>query len=263
MPGFLRRWLLDPRVRSLDPDSTDFSVAHRRVLMSKPLVQGLFRSFYQRCRALDERYFSGSGIRVEIGSGAGFIAETYADVVTSDVKLLPFVQLVCRGERMPFRDGSVRALYAINTFHHIPSPGAFFSELDRVLHPGGGAVLIEPYFGPVARRLFAGLHASETFDMAATRWEAPAEAGPFSQANQALSWVVFVRDRARFEREFPRIEIVADEPHTHLRYLLSGGVNFRQLLPSVAEPLIVGAERVLSPFNRLLALQHSVVLRRR
>jgi SAM-dependent methyltransferase len=263
MLRLLRHWLLDPRVRSLDPDSTDFSMAHRRVLMDKPLVQGLFRSFYRRCRALDDRYFSGSGIRVEIGSGAGFITETYADVVTSDVKPLPFVQLVCRGERLPFRDGSVRALYAINTFHHIPSPRAFFSELDRALCEGGGVVMIEPYYGPVARRVFARLHASETFDPSATQWDAPADAGPFSQANQALSWIVFVRDRARFEREFPRLEIVADTPHTHLRYLVSGGVNFRQLLPSIAEPLIVGAERVLSPLDTLLALQHSIVLRRR
>jgi len=263
MAGLLRRLLLDPRVRSLDPDSTDFSVAHRQVLMSKPLVQGLFREFYRRCRALDERYFSGSGIRVEIGSGSGFIAETYPDVITSDVKLLPFVQLVCRGERTPFRDASVRALYAINTFHHIPSPSAFFTELTRVLRPGGGVVMIEPYHGPVARRLFARLHASETFDTAAPLWDAPADAGPFSQANQALSYVVFVRDRRRFEREFPQLEIVTDEPHTHLRYLLSGGVNFRQLAPTMAEALVVGAERLLSPLNRLLALQHSVVLRRR
>ena len=52
---------------------------------------------------------------------------------------------VCRGEALPFSDGSVRALYGINVFHHLPSPRDFFRELVRVLGSGGGAVLIEPY----------------------------------------------------------------------------------------------------------------------
>ena len=259
----VRQWLVDPRVRSLDVDAEDFSIAHRTVLKTKPLLQHLFRDFYARCRRMDERYFSGSGTRIEIGSGSGFMGDEYADVLTSDVKPLPFVQLVCRGERLPVRDASVRALYAINTFHHIPSPAAFLSELERVLVPGGGAVFIEPYFGPVARFLFRRLHASETFDPAAPDWDAPGDAGPFSRANQALSYLVFVRDRRRFEMLCPRLEIVADEPHTHLRYLVSGGVNFRQLVPDGAEPVIIAAERVLSPLNNLLALQHTIVLRRR
>lgn len=259
----LRDWLVDPRVRSLDVDHTDFSVAHRRVLLSKPLLQHLFRDFYARCRDMDARHLTGNGIRIEIGSGSGFMGEVYPDVVTSDLKPLPFVQLVCRGERLPFGDSTVRALYAINTFHHVPSPSQFLEEMERVLAPGGGAIFIEPYHGLLARFLFRRLHASEIFDPEAAQWNAPSSAGAFSQANQALSYIVFVRDRARFEREFPSLEIVADEPHTHLRYLLSGGVNFRQLVPDAAEGAVLALERVLSPLCPLLALQHTIVLRRR
>ncbi len=262
MMALLRRWLVDPRVRDLDVDSPEFSLAHRRVLLGKPLVQQLFRDFYRRCRALDERLLSGTGARVEIGSGSGFMGEHFPDVITSDIKPLPFVHLVCRGEEMPFRDASVRTVYAINTFHHLPSPRAFLHELERILVPGGGAILIEPYHGPLARRLFKSLHTSEGFDEHAVEWEAPDMAGPFSKANQALSYLVFTRDRARFEAEFPALSLVLDEPHTHLRYFLSGGVNFRPLIPAAAGPLAVLAERLLAPFDRWLALQHTLVIRR-
>jgi len=259
--AFLTRLLQDPRVRALDVDSVDFSLAHRQVLLNKPLTQSLFHDFYRRCRELDERHLSGDGVRIEIGSGSGFMRESYADVLTSDVKPLPFVQLATRAERLPLRDRTVRALYGINTFHHLPSPRAFFSELVRVLHPGGGAVLIEPYYGMLARALFRRMHASETFDETAASWESP-DAGAFSRANQALSYIVFVRDRSTFEREFPQLSLVADLPHTHLRYVASGGVNFRQLAPSFADGLLKSAERILAPLDRVLALQHTLVLRR-
>jgi SAM-dependent methyltransferase len=242
-------------------DSEEFSVVHRQVLRSKPMLRRLFADFYSRCRRTDEHYFSAPGLRIEIGSGSSFMKEMYPDVVTSDVKQLPFLDVVCRGEALPFSDGSVRALYGINVFHHLPSPRDFFRELVRVLGSGGGAVLIEPYHGPIARRVFGGLHASETFDTDAKRWETTST-GPMSAANQALSFIVFKRDIAAFNREFPQLTLLADEPHTHLRYIVSGGVNFRQLLPDVFDPAIVLAERVFAPLAPLLALQHTLVLRK-
>jgi hypothetical protein len=52
-------------------------------------------------------------------------------------------------------------------------------------------------------------------------------------ANQALSYIVFERDRERFERLFPDLEIVEQSwIANYPRYLLSGGLNFRQLLPT-------------------------------
>ena len=257
----LREFLCDPRLSGLDVDSEEFSVAHRQVLMSKPMLRGLFADFYARCRNADERYFSGSGLRLEIGSGSSFMKEIYPDVITSDIKQLPFLDLVCRGESLPFADGSVRAIYGINVFHHLPEPRAFFREIVRVLAHGGGIVLIEPYYGPVARRVFSGLHATETFDTEAPAWETPLT-GPMSAANQALSYIVFKRDLARFKEEFPQLSLIVDEPHTHLRYVVSGGVNFRQLLPDVFDSVIRFTERVLSPVAHQLSLQHTLVIRK-
>ena len=264
MISALRSWLMEPAVRRLDPDAPDFTVAHRNVLRTKPMLRRLFERFYRECRQADEKYFGNCpGLRIEIGSGSSFFKEIYPDILTSDIKPLPFVDLAARAESLPVAPGSVRALYAMNVFHHLPEPRLFFQELLRVLHPGGGVVMIEPYYGLFARMLFRNMHASEGFDASAPSWDAQQSSGPMSNANQALSYIVFVRDREQFRREFPQLELVQDHPHTHLTYLLSGGVNFRQLAPCWLLPIVEGTETVLTPANRLLALQHTIVLRRR
>ena len=108
--------------------------------------------------------------------------------------------------------------------------------------------------------MFGGLHASETFHADAKRC-GNHSTGPMSAANQALSFIVFKRDIAAFNREFPQLTLIADEPHTHLRYVVSGGVNFRQLLPDV---FWIGNRscraRLFAPLAPLLALQHTLVL---
>lgn len=259
----LRNWLVEPETRSLDINSVDVSEAHRRVLLKKRMLRELFGGFYRRCRKADERYFGRTpGDRLEIGSGSSIIKEYYPDVVTSDIKPLPFVDMAAPAEKLPLPDASLRAVYGINVFHHIPDPSAFFSELLRVVHPGGGAVLIEPYYGPLARWLFAHLHAEEGFDAEMPGWCNTQQVGPCSRVNQALSYIVFRRDHAEYRRRFPDLELVIDRPHTHLMYFLSGGVNFRQLAPDFTTPLVRAAEAVLSPLNRLIALQHTIVLRR-
>jgi SAM-dependent methyltransferase len=264
MTDRLRALLTEPAVRDLDPDSATFTAAHREVLRKKALLRRLFEGFYRSCRGLDRRHFGTSpGARIEIGSGSSFFKEIYPDVVTSDIKPLPFVDLVARAEHLPFQTDSVRAIYGINVFHHLPNPRAFLREVLRVLHPGGGVVLIEPYYGPFARFLFKRLHATERFDMQVPGWEDGGIGGPLSNANQALSYIVFARDREILRREFPQLDVVVDRPHTHVLYLLSGGVNFRQLVPAWCGAALVCAERVLTPLNHLLAIQHTIVLRKR
>jgi SAM-dependent methyltransferase len=170
---------------------------------------------------------------------------------------------VLDAEAMDLPDGSVRALYAQNCFHHFPHPERFFAELVRVLAPGGGAIFVEPGDGPFARLLFTHLFDTEGYDRFARSWDLEVT-GPMGGGNQAQSHVIFVRDRRRFETSFPQLEIVRIVPLTNwVRYLVSGGVNFRSLLPQWSEPLLRGVEWLLSPLAPLLALHQLVVLRRR
>jgi SAM-dependent methyltransferase len=260
----LRALLAEPALAGLDPDSEAFSIAHRQVLDDKPMLRALFVGFYEECFQMDRRWFGAtSGKTLEVGSGTALIKQVRPEVITSDIKALPFVDVVAPADRLPFEPASLRAVYGVNVFHHLPDPRAFFREMLRVLAPGGGVVLIEPFYGPAARVLFQRLHKSEGFDPTVASWSAPEPGGPFSGANQALSFVVFTRDRRTFESEFSGLELVADRPHTQLSYLASGGLNFRQLVPRRLTGAVRRLERALEPLDPWIALQHTVVLRKR
>ena len=63
-------------------------------------------------------------------------------------------------------------------------------------------------------------------------------------ANQALSYIVFQRDKEKFEKLHPDLKILSGTPHTSgLRYLLSGGINFHKIAPSRVFQLIRSCER--------------------
>ena len=257
-----RRSLADPRLAGVDYDGDELAVVHRRILSEKPLMRAVFTEFYRACRKLDERHFSGAGLRVELGAGVSLLKEVYPDVLCTDVKSTPSVDIVVDAQAMPFAEASVRALYAINCFHHFPQPERFFGELERVLAPGGGCVLIEPYHGPVARWFYRRLFDTETFDPDVPGWT-NVDAGVMKGANQALSYIVFERDVDRFRARHPRLELVHRAPlRNYVRYLVSGGLNFRQLVPTFLAPVLVGVEALLSPLAPVLALHHVVVLRK-
>ncbi len=127
---------------------------------------------------------------------------------------------------------------------------------------GGGAILIEPFHGPFAAFLYRRLFKSEGFDMQFPSWETPST-GPMNGANQALSYIVFVRDKEAFERNHPALKIVHQEIcGNYLRYLISGALNFPQLFPDALIPVLKVTEKLLHPLRRVLALHHIVVLRR-
>lgn len=252
----------DPSVKNLDVDGEGRLHVHGRILAGKPMLQKVFTDFHHLFDRLDKLYFSGNGARVELGAGIAPIRNSYPDVLATDVVPGPGLDRVLDAENMDFPDNSVRVLFGQNCFHHFPHPTRFFEELERVVAPGGGAILLEPYHGPLASFLFRRMFFTEGYDKDYPLWETPA-AGPMNGANQALSYIVFERDRAKFEQRFPRLTIVHQECcDNYLTYLFSGGLNFRQLWPNWAAPLLVLFQRLLSPLNRKLALHHVLVIRK-
>jgi hypothetical protein len=132
-----------------------------------------------------------------------------------------------------------------------------------VLVNGGGCVLIEPYYGWLASKFYKKIFETECFIKTQKEWSNP-EQGVMYGANQALSYIVFKRDRATFEKLYPQLEIV----HTttlknYPRYFLSGGLNFKQLIPNFLAPVVKLFEFVFSPLASIFALHHIVVLRKK
>ncbi len=255
--------LQEPEVAGCPVDGLARFEAHRAVLRRKRMIRGVFEEFHACFTALDQRYFAGEGLRVELGAGVFPVSETVPGVLATDVVPAPHLDRVLDAGAMALADGSVRAFYLQNVFHHFPDPSRFFSELERTLVPGGGAILIEPASGPLASVLYPRLFATEGYDKQAPDWRTPV-GGPMSGANQALSHLVFDRDIARFEREHPGLAVVhRDVLGNWPRYLASGGLNFRPLLPGFATGLVRAGEWLLSPLRGLLGLHRVIVLRKR
>jgi len=259
----IRRKLTDPRLAGVDYNSDELLKKHRRILNEKKMIRDVFIEFYDECIDADRRFLKGEGIKVEIGAGTSFFKSKYPEIISSDIKYEEFIDMVVDAQSMPFDDNTVRAFYGINCFHHLPEPEKFFTELNRCLIKGGGCILIEPYHGIIASIFYKRVFDTEYFNKHQTQWNDKHNQIMLG-ANQALSYIIFCRDREKFVKEYPDLEIVYTRPFkNYLRYLLSGGLNFRQICPQFLSPVVKGIELLLIPFIKIFALHYMIVIRKK
>jgi len=249
-------WLKLPQTRHIeDLDDPAVTLLHAQVIQGKPFLKKTYIDFYRRF--LKAVPCPEGKVLVELGSGGGFIKDVIGNVVTSDILNLPNVDKIFSAVEMPFEQGSVDAFFMIDVLHHIADPKAFFTETLRCLKIGGKVVMIEPANTLWSRFIYRNFH-HEVFDTEAG-WGLE-KAGPLSQGNGALPWIIFFRDLKMFEREFPSLKIVRMRAHTPFCYLLSGGLTLRQLVPSFAYPAVKAVEYLLSPANNLLGMFQTIEL---
>jgi SAM-dependent methyltransferase len=253
-----KAWLSHPLTRGLDLDSPSTTDLRRRIIRSKPFLRRIYVEWYGAiARALPE------DIRpvLEIGSGAGFLDEFVPNLITSDILACRNVDVVLDAAHLPFAGGSLRSIVMTNVLHHLASPRHFFTEAARCVRPGGVLVMIEPWNSTWSRFVYTHLH-HEHFEPHAKQWELPRGA-PLSSANGALPWMLFERDRALFEDQFPDWQVAAIRLGMPFRYLLSGGMSLRSLMPVATFPLWRGLEQLLQPWMRTWAMFAEITLGRR
>jgi len=248
-------WLRLPEKRVVKGmDDHQQTLLHAEILKDKPFLRNLYRDFYKELSA-----GTAAGPVVELGSGAGFIKEIIPSAVTSDVLELPGLDKVFSATDMPFDDGSIGGFVMINVLHHISRPREFFAEALRCLKAGGRVAMIEPANTLWSRFIYKNFH-HELFDEKA-EWALP-PGGPLAIGNDAMPWIIFCRDRAVFEKEFPLLRVVSVKKHTPLCYFLSGGFTQRQMLPSFMYPFIRFIERLLSPLSDWLGMFQTIQLQK-
>jgi SAM-dependent methyltransferase len=245
----LGRWLAHPATRGLADDDPETTRIRKNIVRSKPFLRRIYLEWYAK---LVSALPLGEGEVLEVGSGAGFFAEVCPEVITSEVFLCPEVKAIMDARCLPFKDGSLRAIVMTDVLHHIPEPEAFLREAQRTLRAGGRIVMIEPWVSAWSRLVYTHFH-SEPFRPDASRWTFPST-GPLSGANGALPWIIFIRDKERFRALFPALRVTRLEPFMPLRYLLSGGVSMRSLMPSWSFGPWKAFERLLSPWMSDLAM---------
>jgi SAM-dependent methyltransferase len=238
-----------------DLDAPETTAARREVIFKKPLLKAFYDSFY----SFLTNEHSG-GFWVELGSGAGYIKQFIPDIKTSDYLDLPDQDLIIDATKMPFNDASVDGICMLDVLHHIPDNDAFLREAVRVLKPGGKIVMQEPANTFFSRFIYQHFH-HEPFLPDAPDWKLP-PGGPLSMANGALPWIIFIRDRARFEAAFPDLRILSITGVHPVLYLLSGGFTAPQLVPGFLAPLITRIDSLLSKIPALPMFMRVVVEKR-
>jgi len=256
------KFLREKEIIGIDMDSVKRLEIHRRVLQRKPMLLGVFTECHKWMHSFANKHLTVKGYQIELGAGAVPMRDIFSGILATDIEPAPYLDKVLDAENMDLPDSSVRVFYGQNCFHHFPHPERFFHELRRVLIPGGGAVLLEPYYGPISSLIHKRIFTTEGFDKAASSWESNCS-GAMMGANQALSYIVFIRDRALFEKKYPDLQVVDQYlMHNYLKYLLSGGLNFKQLWPSRLSFVLDACQWALKPINNLLALHHIIVIKK-
>jgi SAM-dependent methyltransferase len=251
----LRNLLAHPLTRGLDIDDPRCTELRRSVIRNKTFLRQIYQEWYETIAAL---LTLDNEPVLELGSGGGFFAELLPELITSEVFYSRHVKVILDGSGLPFVNESLSGIVMTDVLHHLPRPRELFTEASRCVRPGGMMIMIEPWVTPWSRLVYAKLH-HEPFLPEAVEWTFP-QRGPLSGANSALPWIIFERDRTRFEREFPQWQIYKIQPFMPFRYLLSGGVSQRSLMPNWSFPLWRTIENFLQPWMRHLAMFALVAL---
>jgi SAM-dependent methyltransferase len=251
----------DPRLLGVEMGSNDWFAAQRRLIREKPLIRRCYDLWYGRLLSDAD---SVPGTRkhsvIELGSGSSYIKDIRPTVITSDIA--PGVaDMIIDGRELPFDDSSVGALLLTHVFHHIPDVHLFFKEASRVLVPGGVISMVECAHTPFARFFFGKIHPEPYID-GATAWQFPSQ-GRMLDSNQALSWIVFERDRMQFEQLYPEFVIEQRCYLPWLSYLLSGGVNLKSAVPSALIGAVASLDDKLRVMDPLFAIHWHITLRKK
>jgi SAM-dependent methyltransferase len=238
--AFLRGVLAHPLTSAVDLDDPQTSALRRQIIASKPFLKAIYDEWYTTLAAnlpTEQR-----GPVLEIGSGAGYCSRFVPDLITSEVFPCPEVQIVLDARQLPFANGSLRAIVMTNVLHHVPEVERFLSEAARCLRAGGRVLMVEPWVTSWSKLIYRHLH-HEPFDPDAREWSF-ASSGHLSGANGAIPWILFVRDRKEFESRFPELAIEQVRPFLPFRYLVSGGVGMRSLMPGFLHGAWAGFENL-------------------
>lgn len=227
------------------------------IIKNKYYLFNIYKQYYsefkRNIRNLPE------GKIVELGSGGGFIKEIIPNAITSDIMELENCDLCFSALKMPFKKNSVAAFLMLNVFHHIKDPESALKEMSRCLKKNGKIIMIEPSNSFLSRTIHKFIKI-ENFDTS-LGWKIRGNR-PLSDANQALPFIIFNRDRNIFEKKFPNFKIIKNAYHTPLKYVISGGFSFNQLLPDITFNLVTKLEKILKPLNKWFGMFTTIIIKK-
>jgi len=245
-------------MKGLDIDDPQTTLLRKRIIKEKTFLKQIYQEWYS---SISHTLHRADGPVLELGSGAGFLEEYIPDLITSEIFFCPTVKIVLDGCFLPFADQSLGSVVMVDVLHHISRSRCFFAEAARCVRVGGQIIMTEPWVTSWSKFIYSKIH-HEPFLPEAKEWEFSRK-GPLSGANSALPWIIFQRDRKKFETEFPEWRIKEIKLHTPFCYLLSGGVSFRSFVPGCLFGMFRRIENIIRPWMHSWAMFAQVVLVRK
>lgn len=238
---------------------------HKKVLENKKMLKSCYSDFYEKILLIEKKFRKkkNKDIRLELGSGVGFIKNFDSKIITSDVVYNRFTDKTINANKLPYKKNKIDSIFGIFCFHHFKDPFNFLKSIQTKLKIGGLCILIEPYHGPLASIIYKRVHKSEYFnEKEAFNYKIKSKTA-MEKANQALSYIYFVRDRKKFSRKFPKLKIIHTSVfNNYLRFLFSGGLNFRKLLPDFLISFVKLLELIMFPLKKILGIHYIIVIKR-
>ncbi|WP_288255399.1 methyltransferase domain-containing protein [uncultured Prochlorococcus sp.] len=167
---------------------------------------------------------------LEIGCGVTPMKDNYPEIISSDIEETPVVDMVIDAINLPFDDNALKTIYAINCFHHISSKRKFIDESSRVLNEKGKLIMLEPSFSLLSFFLYPFLFRNESYNIFSSIDELDTF-DPMKGANQAASYICFKKHPEFFLRNSDLKVSKIFHCKNSFAYILSGGINFPELLP--------------------------------
>lgn len=253
-------------VKNTNLNDEERFIIHKKNLDNKKILKSCYNEFYTKILQVEKKYSNNinNNLRIELGSGVGFIKKFDKKIITSDVIKNKFTDRVINANDIPYKNKTISSIFGIFCFHHFRDPHKFLIDIEKKLKPGGLCILIEPYYGLFASVIYKRIHKTEYFNIHEKINHKIKNKTAMENANQALSYIYFIKNKKKFNKTYLKLEILETYIfNNYLRFLLSGGLNFKQLIPNGIIFLILIIEKILSPFKKIFGIHYLIVLRRK
>src|SRR5687767_606797 len=206
----------------------------------KPLLQAIYKGFYESIITCIDPTIPGH--IVEIGSGIGNLKQHLPQAIATDLFPNAWLDLVCDGYHLPFRDQSLSHLILFDVFHHLRYPIAFLNEARRVLR--GRLILFEPFISWMSFPVYGLLHHEPI------AWRKPID---LSEIPNNTNYYAAQGNATRmfFQSEVKGWKIFHAEAFSAFHYLLSGGFSKPALYPQGSLNVLKRLDKSLSRWPRL------------